>query len=51
MSTYGAELVAAWIATGMVIEMQYVLQMLGVPVDGPALMLGVRNTMHVHITE
>jgi hypothetical protein len=44
-STYGAELVAARIAVDMVIEMRYVLRMLGVPIDGPALMLGDNNSV------
>ena len=39
-STYGSELVAARIATEMVIEVRYNLRMLGVEIDGPALMLG-----------
>jgi len=45
MSNYGAELVAARIATDMVIEMRYILRMLGVPIDGPALMLGDNNSV------
>jgi hypothetical protein len=44
-STYGAELMAARIATDMIIEMRYVLRMLGVRVDGPALMLGDNNSV------
>lgn len=39
-STYGSELVAARIATDLIIEYRYKLRMVGVPVDGPALMLG-----------
>ena len=35
------------IAINMVIEMQYILCMLGVPIDGPALMLGDNNSMMV----
>jgi hypothetical protein len=42
-ATYEAELVAARIATDMIIDIQYVLQMFGVPVDGPALLLGDNN--------
>ena len=46
MSTYGAELlVAARIAVDMVIELWYMLCMLGVPVDGPSLMLGDTNSV------
>ena len=44
-STYGAELVAARIATDMIIELRYILRMLGVPVDGPALLLGDNNSV------
>jgi hypothetical protein len=44
-ATYGAELVAARIATDMIIEIRYVLRMLGVPIDGPALMLGDNNSV------
>jgi hypothetical protein len=44
-STYGAELVAARIATDMIIELRYVLRMVGVPIDGPALMLGDNNSV------
>ena len=39
-STYGSELVAACIATKLTMELQYTLRSLGVPLDGPALMLG-----------
>ena len=39
-STYGSELVAARVATELIMEVRYMLRMLGVPVDGPALMLG-----------
>ena len=44
-STYGAELVAARIAMDMIIEMRFILRMLGVPVDGPALLLGDNNSV------
>ena len=44
-STYGAELVTARIAVNMVIELQYMLRMLGVPVDSPSLMLGDNNSV------
>lgn len=39
-STYGSELVAARIATELVMEYRYKLRMLGIEVDGPSLMLG-----------
>ena len=36
---------AARIATDMIIEMRFILCMLGVPVDGPALLLGHNNSV------
>ena len=39
-STYGSELVASRIATELILEVRYMLQSLGVALDGPALMLG-----------
>ena len=39
-STYGSEMVAARIATELIMEYRYSLRMLGVPLDGPALLLG-----------
>jgi hypothetical protein len=39
-STYGSELVAARIATELIMEVRYVLRSLGVDLEGPALMLG-----------
>jgi hypothetical protein len=39
-STYGSELVASRIAMDLIIEYRYKFRMLGVPVDGHALMLG-----------
>jgi hypothetical protein len=39
-STYGSEMVAARIATELVMEYRYNLRMLGVPVEGPAMLLG-----------
>ena len=44
-TTYGAELVEARIAVDMVIELWYMLHMLGIPVDGPSLMLGDNNSV------
>ena len=38
-------MVAARIATDMIIEMRFILRMLGVPVDGPALLLGDNNSV------
>ena len=50
MSIYGSELVAAQIATELIIEMHYKLRMLGVKVERTSLMIGdnmsvVLNTM------
>jgi hypothetical protein len=39
-SSYGSELVAARVATEMIIEMRYKLRMLGVPIKGPTSMFG-----------
>ena len=44
-STYGWELVTARIATELILELRYTLRMLGVPLDGPALML--RDNMSI----
>jgi hypothetical protein len=37
--TYGSELVASRIATELILEIRYMLQSLGVPLDGPEMML------------
>ena len=39
-SMYGSELVAARGATELIMEIRYTLQMLGVPLEEPAMMLG-----------
>ena len=39
-ATYGSEFVAARIGTDKIIEMRYMLRMLGVPLDGPSYMFG-----------
>lgn len=49
-SSYGSELVAARIATEMVIEIRYNLMMLGVPVLGSALMLGDNKSVVISTT-
>ncbi len=49
-STYGSELVAARIATEMVMEVRYNLRMLGVEIDGPALMLGDNKSVVLNTT-
>jgi hypothetical protein len=47
-STYGSELVAARIATDLIIETRYNLRMLGVPLDGPALLLGDNSAVVIN---
>ena len=49
-STYGSELVAARIATEVIMELRYTLRMLGVPLDGPALMLGDNMSVVLNTT-
>ena len=49
-STYGSELVAARIATELIMELRYTLRMLGVPLDGPALMLGDNMLVFLNTT-
>ena len=39
-ATYGSEFVAARIGTDKIVEMRYMLRMLGVPVEGPSMMFG-----------
>ena len=39
-STYGSEMVATRIATELIMEYRYNLWMLGVPVEGPVMLLG-----------
>jgi len=39
-STYGSEMVTARIASELILEVRYKLRMMGVPIDGPALLLG-----------
>ena len=49
-STYGSELVAARIATEAVIALRYQLRMLGVPIDGPAIMYGDNQSVVLNTT-
>ena len=49
-STYGSELVAARVATEAIMEYRYNLRMLGVEVDGPALMLGDNMSVILNTT-
>ncbi len=44
-STYGSELVAGKQAVELIMEYRYSLRMMGVPLDGPALMLGENNSV------
>jgi len=49
-STYGSELVAARIATDLIIEWRYKLRMLGVPVEESSFMVGDNMSMVVNTT-
>ncbi len=49
-STYGSEMVASRIATELVIAMRYNFRMLGVPVEGPTLMLGDNQSVIISTT-
>ena len=49
-STYGSELVAARVATDLAMEITVTLQMLGVGIDGSALMLGDNKSAVVNTT-
>ena len=49
-STYGSELVAARLAIDQAVELIYTLQMIGVPIDGSALMLGDNKSVVINTT-
>ena len=49
-STYGSELVAARQAVDMIVEIRYALRMMGVPIKGPALMLGDNMSVVLNTT-
>jgi hypothetical protein len=49
-STYGSELVAARIATDLAVEYQYALRMLGIGIDGPAMMFGDNKSVIINTT-
>ena len=49
-STYGSELVAARVATDLAMEITVTLQMLGVGIDGSALMLGDNKSVVINTT-
>lgn len=49
-ATYGSELVAARIASEIILEYRYTLRMLGVPIDGPSLLLGDNMSVILNTT-
>jgi hypothetical protein len=49
-STYGSEMIATRIAIDMIIEMRYKLRMLGVPIDGSAMLLGDNMSVVLNTT-
>jgi hypothetical protein len=49
-ATYGSELVASRIAVEQAISLRYTLRMLGVPVNGPVLMLGDNRSVVLNTT-
>lgn len=49
-STYGSELVAARIATDLILELRYMLRMLGVKIDGSVLLLGDNKSVVLNTT-
>jgi len=49
-STYGSELVAAKVATELILEYRYSLRMMGAEPDGPALMIGDNNSVVLNCT-
>ena len=50
-STYGSELVAARLAVEQILEYRYKLQMLGVPVDEPHILLGDNMSVVISCTQ
>jgi hypothetical protein len=49
-STYGSELVASRVVTELAIEYQYALRMLGVGLDGPAMIFGDNKSVVINMT-
>jgi hypothetical protein len=49
-SNYGSELVDSRIATELILEVRYMLRLLGVALDGPELMLGDNMSVVVNTT-
>ena len=50
MSTYGSKLVAGCVTVELIMEYHYKLCMLGVPLDGPALLLEDNNSIILNMT-
>ena len=49
-STYGSELVAARLSVELIMDVRYQLRMLGVPLDGPATLLGDNMSVVLNTT-
>ena len=49
-STYGSELVAAKVATELIMEIRFILRAMGTEPDGAALMLGDNNSVVLNCT-
>ena len=49
-STYGSELVAARLASELIMEVRYTLRMMGVALDGPAMLLGDNMSVVLNTT-
>lgn len=49
-STYGSEMVAARLATEMIMEYRYLLRTLGIRINGPSMMLGDNNSVILNTT-
>ena len=49
-STYGSELVAARLASELILEVRYTLRMMGVPIEGPTVMLGDNMSVVLNTT-
>ena len=49
-SSYGSELVAARMAVDLIVELRYKLRMLGIPIEGPTMMLGDNMSVVINTT-
>jgi Reverse transcriptase (RNA-dependent DNA polymerase) len=49
-STYGSELVAARMATELIMQFRYMMRMLGVPIEGPATLCGDNRAVMINTT-